>query len=1151
MLNYIYQQNKYKKLVDEIVKIEGTAKSTSFCVGIDNATDNALLFLLAKLFKETDKTLVYVLPTIYDATKNYERLMNILSPDEVCFFPGEEPIASVLVASSNTYRLARMATIEAILEQSPRIIVTNTEGITRNLMSKERLLSALLHFKKNETVPRDELIEDLITRGYKKTAITESPGTFSVRGSVIDIYGVNLAEPVRLSFFDDEIESIRYFSVETQKSTRSTDKVTIYPLYEMYYKPDELDKIIARVLEKNPLNEKITQDIESLKAFQTLDQLYIYLPYIDQNYERFLDAIDQKIVVYNDFSRILDKEQLNILETSDYFTKVDFVGDEKFYESVKDTIPLTGLVMFVSSHSVYIEGISLHKKWDLKTTNNYDYNNNLKHLIEDIRLNKGKTYIITSLNERRQEALADLLFTNGIPFKVIDRMTDFREKTVNLTVNEQAYGFIDYELNIEIITPNEMAKGTIPPSKKMQAIYKETVKIYSKEDILIGDYVVHPDYGIGKYQGIKSVKLKDVVNDYVLVEYAEDNKLYIPVENISVLEKYVGTKDVQPKLSKFGSKEWEKKKAKIKEKVNEIAKMLVKTQAQRELMKGYRYPPDSEEQLQFERDFGFIETEGQLKAIADLKKDLEGPRPVDRLLCGDVGYGKTEVAMRGAFKVVEAGKQVAYLAPTTVLARQHYLTFKERFEKYGVRVELLSRFVDSHAIKTTLDGLRNGYVDIVIGTHRLLSDDVKFKDLGLLIIDEEHRFGVEHKERIKAMKANVDVLSLSATPIPRTLQMALTGLRDLSLIETPPFNRLSVQTYVLETNDSVIREAIRRELGRGGQVFYLLNRISQLSLIERKLKRLVPEAHFTIIHGKMSKDQIEEAINDFIDRRYDILICTTIIETGIDIPNANTIIIEKADILGLAQLYQIRGRVGRSDRIAYAYLMYDKGRILTESAQKRLDTIKEFTALGSGYKIAMRDLSIRGAGDILGSEQSGFIDAVGIELYLKMLNEAIQEEKGLIVPEDKKQFDVRISKHISENYVDDDIVRIEMHKSINKIKSREEAENIRREFADRYGQITSEIDLYIEGKYLTFLLKSKGVAAFKESEKTVEFHFDKDKSNQITYKDLQRLNNLTDLKLEFNYKYYQIYITIYLTEENKNVGKSNYIYQLTKLLENV
>ena len=698
---------------------------------------------------------------------------------------------------------------------------------------------------------------------------------------------------------------------------------------------------------------------------------------------------------------------------------------------------------------------------------------------------------------------------------------------------------------------HELSKGKVTRHHKYQKLYNESKQIYSKEELKVGDYVVHRDYGIGIYKGIESITLGNTINDYIKIEYASESKLFIPVENIYVLEKYMGNSDKIPKLSKTNSKEWSNKKAKIKAKLLETAKKLIDIQAKREILQGFVYEKDTPLQKEFENDFEYVETPGQLKATEDVKKDMESTHPMDRLICGDVGFGKTEVAMRAAFKAVESGKQVLYLVPTTVLARQHYYSFKNRFEKYGVRVEMLSRFVDDVTTKKTLEGLKKGYVDIVVGTHRLLSNDVICHDLGLLIIDEEHRFGVEHKERIKEMKANVDVLSLSATPIPRTLQMALTGLRDMSLIETPPVNRLSVQTYVLKSNDSVIREAINRELGRGGQVFYLLNRISELDKICRKIHRLVPNAKIGLIHGKMSRDEIEDTITQFLERTYDVLVCTTIVETGIDIPNANTIIIEKANILGLAQIYQIRGRVGRSDRIAYAYLMYDNESLLTETARKRLETIKEFTTLGSGYKIAMRDLSIRGAGDILGSEQSGFIDDIGIDLYMKMLEEAIAEQKGIVKKEEDKRILTSASRHIDLNYVDDDAIRIAMHQSISKVCSREDAVKLINEFTDKYGKTSPELELYIESRYLEYLLKSKGIETYKEKENEVEFNFDKEHTKNINYNKIVSLSLNLPKAWRFKYLHERIYINILLDDGSKEKNKNNYIYKIVSFLENI
>ena len=792
-----------------------------------------------------------------------------------------------------------------------------------------------------------------------------------------------------------------------------------------------------------------------------------------------------------------------------------------------------------------LNGVKLDKLIDLKTVNNYEYNNNMKLLLEDLKINHQKTYILTHTDEKKLNFIKESLKVNDIPY--VEATDKLKENAINICIAPNAYGFIDLEKQLEILTPNEFAPGKVVKQSKYQKYYKYSTKIYDKDEIKPGDYVVHQDYGIGIYKGIKTIELHGVQNDYLEIQYANDGKLFIPVENIYLLEKYIGSDDAVPKLNKTDGKDWAKKKKKIEKKVIDVAKQIIKVQAEREVLKGFQYAEDTEEQMMIESDFGYNETADQVKAIEDVKHDMESVHPVDRLICGDVGFGKTEVAMRAAFKAVDNGKQVAYLAPTTVLTRQHYYTFKERFEKYGVRVELLNRFVPMAQQRNVLKGLEEGYVDIVIGTHRILSKDIKFKDLGLLIVDEEQRFGVTHKERIKEMKSTIDVLTLTATPIPRTLQMALSGLRDLSLIETPPVNRLPVQTYVLEVNDSVIREAINRELSRKGQVFYLLNRIEELDHIVDKIHKLVPRATVGVIHGKMDKDQIESELEAFLDRQYDVLVCTTIIETGIDIPNANTLLIERADILGLSQLYQIRGRVGRSDRISYAYLMYDAKKVITESAMKRLEAIKEFTELGSGYKIAMRDLAIRGAGDILGSEQSGFIDAIGMDLYMNMLNSAIEEAKGIKKDQnDEKKFNLNVSKHIDSSYVDDDSIRIAMHQSINKIRSREQLNKLIDEYTDRYGKLSNEIIIYMYSKYLDFLLKSRGVEHFKDNGNIVELNFDEDTTRKLNFKELAIIAKNKAPMFMFTYNMNRIYIAI-----NKKDFKDNYIYTLIEFLEEV
>ena len=873
----------------------------------------------------------------------------------------------------------------------------------------------------------------------------------------------------------------------------------------------------------------------------------MYMPYIANSYQPLIRLIEKPICFYEDYQSCLEHEKAMMIEISEYLIQTKAKVEQNFFVQLKEVLYDSKLNIFTSLFRNALNDVKLDYHYPLETLNCFEYNNNIRSMLEDLKANINKRYLITHTDEKKLMFLQETFKANNIDYTLIDKVEHINQSGIYLAIIENAYGFEDLSNHFEIITPNEFAPGKIVKSSKYQKFLKESVKIYNKEELNPGDYVVHQDYGIGKYLGIRTRELRNTLNDYLCIEYADSSTLYVPVENIYVLEKYIGSKDKLPKLNSLNSKEWQKKKERIKEKTKDIAKQLIKVQAERESRVGFVYKSDSLEQIEFENDFMYKETLDQKKAIEEVKKDMESNHPLDRLICGDVGFGKTEVAMRAAFKAVDNGKQVAYLAPTTVLTRQHYLTFKERFEKYGVRVELLNRFVPVSLQKNIIEGLKKGYVDIVIGTHRILSNDIVFKDLGLLIIDEEQRFGVEHKEKIKSIKSMVDVLTLTATPIPRTLQMALSGLRDLSLIETAPNNRLPIQTYVLESNDSVIREAIHREMGRSGQVFYLLNRISELDHIRSKVHKLVPKAKIGLIHGRMDKDEIEDELVHFLDKEYDVLICTTIIETGIDIPNANTLIIERADTLGLSQLYQIRGRVGRSDRISYAYLMYDKSKVITQNATKRLEAIKEFTELGSGYKIAMRDLAIRGSGDILGSEQSGYIDAIGMDLYMKLLNEAINEEKGLTKEEPHiRKYQVSISRHIEEDYVGDDAIRIDIHQSINKIKSRDQISALINEYTDRYGKLSEDIILYMEEKYLEYLLKSSGVETFKETEDEVMFWFDETSSSHINAQKIFELSVKLHLKYKFDYRSRKIIVRL-----NPKDSSKSYIYGLTKFLENL
>ena len=1138
-LEYIYNNHKYNSVIEKI--------NNNNLICLNNASSNIQKLLALQLFKKNKKNIILVYPNIYEASIAYEDLLELLDEDCIGFYPTEELVASELVASSDNYRLDRIKTIFNAINNVPQIVITTTEGLTRNVMSIERFKKSLIQLHKGNIYNRDILIKDLYISGYKRKSLVETKGTFSIRGSVIDVFPINYDFPVRIDFFDDEIETIKTFDVATQRSLSSLNQILIFPFYEIIYKDEEINNIIEKITSYQKNNEHIENIIQHITNRENIDQLYLFLPYIDEQYMPFINLFNEKILIFSNIQKIIDKETINYNELFEYASSIDFKLKIEFFKSVKEFIKGDHKTLFFESFNTKFEDLEINEYIDLETNDNVEYNNYLNELIEEFKIVKNKTYIVTHYDAPKLKLIEELLLNNNIKYYKENQII---QNQVNLVISENALGFNDYGLNVEIITPKQFAKNKIYRKTKYYKESNQSIQVYSRDELSIGDYVVHKDYGIGIYKGIKIIENRSVKNDYLMIEYADNGKLYVPVEKIYVLQKYLGSFDTIPKLTKLNTKEWEKKKSKVKEKLIIIAKELIETQAKREQLKGYIYNKDSEEQLKFENDFDFIETEDQIKAIEDVKKDMESSRPLDRLICGDVGFGKTEVAIRAAFKAVDNGKQVLLLAPSTVLTRQHYYTFKERFEKYGVRVELLNRFVDQKTSKVVLDGLTRGYVDIVIGTHRLLSDDIKPKNLGLLIIDEEQRFGVLHKEKIKKLKANVDVLSLSATPIPRTLQMSLSGLKEMSLIETPPVNRKSVQTYVLKTNDSVIREAIYREMARGGQTFYLLNKIAKLDSIKSKIKRLVPKAHVGIIHGKMDKEDIENVLNDFLDKKYDVLICTTIIETGIDIPNANTLIIEEADHLGLAQLYQIRGRVGRSKLIAYAYLMYNSDLTLTDVAAKRLNAIKEFTSLGSGYKVAMRDLSIRGAGDILGSEQSGFINDIGVELYLQMLEETINKEKGEKDEiEEMKTFDMNISKTVDSNYVDDDSIKIYMHQAISKVFTKEQANNLLNEFNDRFGIVTKELKNYIYGKYLETLLKQKGVEKYKVNEKNVELNFDVEHTQNIRYIYFLKVAKQIAPKWMYEYKNQRIYITIPVTADNNLKSQNSYIYQLMEFME--
>ncbi len=1143
ILDYVSKTSFYK----ELVKSYNTKEE----IHITNTNDSISLLSVYSIYQEVDHSVLIVTPNIYNAQKVFDKLSIILSPEELAFFPQDEFMTTEMLAMSTEFKLERINTIRKIVDSNKMIIVTNTTGLLKYLLPKSKWESAIIRLKKGDIVDVKTLPKTLISYGYKREETVEKQGDFSLRGSILDIYPLNEINPFRIDLFDDEIDTIRHFDVNTQRSTIQTTHCEVFPMFEFFYSEDEYQQIknqVNQTLNTYEFDDKslnrVKEDLLNLQNHHEIDKLSRYLTLLHKKTETISDYLDNKLVVYWDNEKIKQNYEEIIHDITDWY---EATGDypKLGFNLVKD------INHIYSGKSLYLDIFGSDKKSinsiNIRAKEPMLYNNNLHMLFSDLnKYNKYTTVIITLHSQKALKNFVKLI-EDKVSYNIIGPKDQIIEKRLNLVVSENAISFEQFDINTIALTEENLFKQKERKKAKYRSSLKDAKKLSTIEELKKGDYIVHYDHGIGRFLGVEQMTLGDYTNDYIHIAYKGDDSLYIPVENIHLIQKYIGSEGTKPKIHKLGGADWAKTKQRVKKKVKDIADKLIKLYAAREEAKGFAYSPESDLQLDFEDDFPYQETPDQLKAIEDIKRDMESQMPMDRLLCGDVGYGKTEVAMRAAFKAVLDNKQVAYLAPTTVLSRQHFYTFKERFDKYGLKVGLLNRFVTKSVQRQVMSDLSTGRIDIVIGTHRILSKDMVFHDLGLLIIDEEQRFGVEHKETIKEMKINVDVLSLSATPIPRTLQMAIMGVKSMSLLETPPLNRYPIQTYVMERNDAVIRDAIQREMARNGQVFYLYNRVEDINVVARRIERLVPEARVVYAHGKMSRTGLEDVITSFVDKEYDVLVSTTIIETGIDIPNANTLLIHDSDRLGLSQLYQIRGRVGRSDKIAYAYLMYKKNKQLTEEAIKRLRVIKEFTELGSGFKIAIRDLSIRGAGDVLGTEQSGFMDSVGLDLFLDMLKEEVAIQQGEETTEVKEKhtpIKLRVNKYIDSNYIQNDYIKIEMHRKIANIKNKEDIKLLTEEFSDRFGIPSKEIDLYMHEKLFEYLAKEKGIIKVRELKNNVSFILSEEASRNVNGEYLfMRANDISKF-IRFLYKANKLNIVIDTVKLDKH-----YLYYMVDLLE--
>lgn len=1094
-------------LFNDLVKIDNSKN-----VGLVGLNDEFFSLYINKLFNDNNKNILIVTSSLFEANV----LFNFLSSytQDVLLFPMDDFLTTESIAISPDLKINRLETINSLIKNNKKIVITHLNGYLRYLPQKNNYINSIIHLKKGIEFDRDELIKKITSLGYTKESIVTKTGEYGIRGFVIDVFPVEYEHPIRIEFFGDEIDSIRFFDEENQKSIESVNECLIYPNSEF---------IIDNYFDNEKNNQKYLKELSN----GNINSIYDYMDNpitVFKNYKQikisYMNMLEQILEYRNDRDKDFTDNymyELNEIKTDKviYYNTIDNIIDEIDNKNVTN--------------------------FSIKEINNFNENVELinKYLSENIT--KGKTIII-ALKEFQIKSFTKYLTEQYLlttPINIINNKINI----IKLDLNK---GFI-YN-NYILLTETELFNKKIN-KVKYKTNFKYSTKIKNINNLEIGDYVVHSLHGIGIYNGIKTLKQGEFLKDYLEILYQDKDKLYIPVEKIELISKFTGKEGVAPKINKLGGSEWQKTKLRVKNKVKDIAEKLLKLYALREMKKGFQFSKDNELQELFESEFNYTPTKDQLYVTQQIKEDMESSVPMDRLVCGDVGYGKTEVAFRAMFKAVNDGKQVLYLCPTTILSNQQYENAKERFKNFPVNIALLNRFTSLKETKKILQDLIDKKVDIVFGTHRILSDDVKPKDLGLLIIDEEQRFGVIHKEKIKEYKENVDVLTLTATPIPRTLQMSMAGLRSLSLIETPPIDRYPVQTYVLEENSHIIKDAVYKELSRNGQIFILYNRVETIESKKMELERLIPEARIVVAHGQMGKDDLENRMIDFIEHKYDILLCTTIIETGIDIPNVNTLIILNADCFGLSQLYQVRGRVGRSNKIAYAYLMYDQNKVLNDVAVKRLNVIKEFTELGSGFSIATRDLSIRGAGDILGSEQAGFIDNIGIELYLKILNEEVAKLKGETIEEevvkDEKPL-LTVETHIDDSYVEDTDLKIEIHKMINEIDSYNKLLSVKKELEDRFGKLNEKIITYMYEELFESFAKKKEVEEVHQTKNFIELVFSQEMSNKIDgeslFYDAFQISKMFRFQMKHN-RLIVILDTIKLEE--------NYVFLLVKLLDKV
>ena len=1082
-------------------------------VSLISLVDQAIY--LTFLLKEKKQNILVIKPNAYQATKLYEQIQPLNKEEECVLFIQEESLRLESIASSPEMSAGAIESIFNIQRKDPKIIISSSGSLVKYICNKQYFINSFINLNVDQNISIEQLKANIIANGYQKVLNVEQPLTYSIRGGIIDIYSVNYPNPIRIEFFDTVIESIRFFNVETQRTIEKIDNVIIIPASFYIFSEDQI-KMNIEIINKyigDLDNDTFMMDIEIMKSKLPDPRLYHYLLLAD-NKNTLIDYIDNPIVIIDELERV--KEHLLELskETDEFINEmvIDKVimKNNEYYANIFDCLSLKKVI--------YNDSFGSNPKSNILEINN-PYKT-IESTINDL-LKQDHKYKILALNEKNANVVIDYLIKKEIQYNLI---VEDIEEGINIIFLDLVEGF-EY-LDILVYSEKELINVRSKNSKYKNK-FLDAMELSDYHELNVNDYVVHNDKGIGIFKGIVTKNFIGYIKDYLIIEYADNEELYVPVENFTAVRKFSSNEGANVRLNKLTSNRWNKTKEKVRENLEEIAKKLVEIYITRQKDIGFAFSKDNEEQSKFEDEFDYDLTKDQKHAVEEIKEDMESSFPMDRLLCGDVGFGKTEVAIRAAFKAIQDNKQVAFLCPTTVLAMQHYETFKNRFKNQAISIEVINRFITPNKQKDIINNVKNNRVDILIGTHRVLSSDIIFNDLGLLVVDEEQRFGVVQKEKIKELRSTIDVLSLSATPIPRTLQMSLIGMKKLSTLNTPPQNRLPVQTYVIEKSQNFIVEIIQRELQRNGQVFYLLNNVTNLYEVRRNLNKQLKNVNIGIVHGKMNKEDIENVMVEFNLNIIQILVCTTIIETGIDIPNANTIIVENAHKFGLSQLYQIRGRVGRSDRMAFAYFMVPKKTTLTEVQEKRLKAIKEFTKLGSGFKIAKRDLMIRGAGDILGPTQSGFIDSVGIDLYLEMLKEAISIEKGEVAKVNKiLKTNMKLDNYLPNTYSDETADKIDIYQQIEMINDITSLEMYKEKIIDTHGKMPKVVNNLFLKRKIEILSNKDCIESLKENVKTIEILFTKEFSMNIdgikVFEYISTISSNINITIKFN----QLFIVV-------------------------